>query len=245
MVGSPRIRSGFTSFRVPRPLQSGQTPNGLLNENWRGSSSGNDSPHTGQAKRSEKSCDLGGPFASCRTTSTTPSASLSAVSIESARRPRSSARTTSRSTTTAISWFCRRFSAGTRPEVVGFAVDPHPHEAALLDVLEQIAELALPAAHQRRHDLDAGPLRPGHHGVGDLAGARPADRAAVVGAMGHARPGPEEPQVVVDLGDGADGRPRVLAGGLLLDGDGRRQALDGVDIGLLHEAQELPSIRRK
>jgi hypothetical protein len=45
-------------------------------------------------------------------TSTRPSASFSAVSTESVSRPRSSLRTTRRSTTTEIEWFWRRFSFG-------------------------------------------------------------------------------------------------------------------------------------
>src|SRR4051812_8219824 len=57
MLGSPSTRSAFTSRRVPSPWQSGQTPNGELKENCRGSSSGSDSPHTGQANRSEKTTD--------------------------------------------------------------------------------------------------------------------------------------------------------------------------------------------
>ena len=36
-----------------------------------------------------------------------------------------------------------------------------------------------------------------------------------------------------------------LRGGLLLDGDGRRQALDVIDIGLLHQLQELARIGRQ
>ena len=117
MLGSPRTSSAFTSRRVPRPWQSGQAPKGELKENWRGSSSGRESPHAGQAKRSEKMTDCGvrSRLRPCRITSTTPSAALSAVSIESVSRARSSARTTSRSTTTATSWFCRRLSAGTAP----------------------------------------------------------------------------------------------------------------------------------
>ena len=57
MLGSPSTRSALTSRRVPRPWQSGQAPNGELKENCRGSSSGSESPQTGQAKRSEKVTD--------------------------------------------------------------------------------------------------------------------------------------------------------------------------------------------
>src|SRR5439155_4318133 len=48
-----------------------------------------------------------------------------------------------------------------------------------------------------------------------------------------------------DLGDRADGRPGVPGSGLLVDGDGRRQALDEVDVWLLHLAEELPGIGRQ
>ncbi len=44
----PSASCSLTSRRVPRPPQSGQAPNGELNENWRGSSSGSERPHTGQ-----------------------------------------------------------------------------------------------------------------------------------------------------------------------------------------------------
>ena len=114
MLGSPSTRSALTSRRVPTPWQSGQAPNGELKENWRGSSSGSDSPQTGQANRSENTTDSrSAGLRPWRTTSTIPSVVLSAVSIESASRDRSPARTTSRSTTTAMSWFWRRLSVGT------------------------------------------------------------------------------------------------------------------------------------
>jgi hypothetical protein len=99
MRGSPSRRSSLTRRFVPRPPHVGHAPKGELNENWRGSSSGNEVPHVGQPYRSEKSSTV--PVATFWT-STTPSASLSAVSIESVRRPRSSPRTASRSTTIEI-----------------------------------------------------------------------------------------------------------------------------------------------
>ncbi len=55
----------------------------------------------------------------------------------------------------------------------------------------------------------------------------------------------EQSQVVVDLGDGADRRARVARGRLLVDGDGRGQTLDEVDVRLVHLAEELPGVRRQ
>ena len=110
--------------------------------------------------------------------------------------------------------------SGHGAEVVGFPVDSYPDEAALPHVLEQLAEFALPSPHHWGEHLDAGLLRPAEHGVGDLGGALAGDRRAVVGTVRDADPRPEQAQVVVDLGDGADGGPRILSGGLLLDRDG-------------------------
>ena len=64
----------------------------------------------------------------------------------------------------------------------------------------------------------------------------------MVRAAGLAGPGVEQAEVVVDLGDGADRRARIVGGGLLLDGDGRRKPFDVIDVGLLHGGQELPRV---
>ena len=65
-----------------------------------------------------------------------------------------------------------------------------------------------------------------------------ADRAVRAAGAGE-----EQAEVVVDLGDRADGRPRVAVGRLLVDRDGRRQPLDEVDVGLVHLPEELARIR--
>ena len=57
--------------------------------------------------------------------------------------------------------------------------------------------------------------------VDDLIGSLRADGNLAGGAVGLAEPGVENAQIIVDLGDGADGRARALAGRLLLDADGR------------------------
>ena len=65
------------------------------------------------------------------------------------------------------------------------------------------------------------------------------------GQCGHADAGEEQAEVVVDLGDGADRGARVARGRLLVDRDGRRQALDEVDVGLVHLAEELAGVGRQ
>jgi hypothetical protein len=67
----------------------------------------------------------------------------------------------------------------------------------------------------------------------------------VAGRIGDADPRPKEPHIVVDLGDRADRGARVPRGGLLLDGDRRRQAFDVVDVRLLHHVEELAGVGRE
>src|SRR6185437_11520424 len=75
--------SGSKNSLVPSPSQVGQAPYGLLNENRRGSISGMVKPETGQANLAEKMiCSSRSAFSAMAM----PSASLSAVSNESARR---------------------------------------------------------------------------------------------------------------------------------------------------------------
>ncbi len=130
-------------------------------------------------------------------------------------------------------------------EVVELAVDPGPHVALGGEVGEQGLVVALAAAHHRGQHLEAGALGQLEDAVDDLLGGLAGDDHAVLGAVRHADAGEEQAEVVVDLGDGAHGGARVLGRRLLVDRDGRRQALDEVDVGLVHLAQELPGVRRQ
>ena len=123
------------------------------------------------------------------------------------------------------------------------AIDVGADEALLAHRLEEVAELALAALHERRTDLDLRIGLPAEHRLGDLGRALPLHRASAVGAVRRARAREEQTEVVVDLGDGPDRRARIVARGLLLDRDGRREPLDCVDVGLLHQPEELARIR--
>src|SRR6476646_9232150 len=60
--------------------------------------------------------------------------------------------------------------------------------------------------------------------------------------MGVTDPREQDPEVVVDLRDGPHRRAWVPRGRLLIDLDGRAQALDEVDVRLLHLPEELPRV---
>jgi hypothetical protein len=52
----------------------------------------------------------------------------------------------------------------------------------------------------------------------------------------------QQSEVIVDLGYSADCRPGIAAGPFLVDGDSGTEAVDIVDVGLLHPAQELAGV---
>ncbi len=129
-------------------------------------------------------------------------------------------------------------------EVAQFAIDAGA-KPLLIELIEQVLEFALAAAHDGRHDGDAFAGAELQDALHDLLGGLARDGPAAVGAVRRAHGGVEQAQVVVDLGDGADGRSRAAAGGLLLDGDGRAEAFDGIHVGPLDLIEELPRVGRE
>ena len=153
---------------------------------------------------------------------------------------------------TSISCFSCFFSVGRLPaspatssrRMIG-AVYPGPGVPLGLQFLEQLGVLALAAADDGGQHLEPGALLELEHAVHDLLRGLPGDRPAADRAVRLADAGEQQPQVVVDLGDRADGGPRVAARGLLIDGHRRGQSVDEVHVGLVHLAEELPGVRRQ
>ena len=129
-------------------------------------------------------------------------------------------------------------------EVDDLAIDAGA-KALLIKLIEQILKLTLAASDDGRHDRDALAGAELQDALDDLLGGLAGDGAAAVGAVRRADRGVEQAQVVVDLGDGADGGAWAAAGGLLLDGDGGAKAFDGVDVGALDLVEELAGVGRE
>ncbi|MNO54255.1 hypothetical protein D3C76_447210 [compost metagenome] len=130
-------------------------------------------------------------------------------------------------------------------QFVELAVDPCADEALGAQLVEHRQVLALALADDRCEQHQLAALGQRQHLVDHLADGLRLQRDVVVRAARDADAGVEQAQVVVDLGDGADRRTRVVRGRLLFDGDRRRQAFDGVDVGLFHHRQELPGVGRE
>ena len=125
------------------------------------------------------------------------------------------------------------------------AVDFDALVALLHKVGELLAVLAFAPAHHRREQIKPRAFRQRLDAVDHLRNGLALDRQSGGRRIGHADTRPQKPHIVVDLRDGADGRARIARGGLLLDGNGGRQAVDLVDVRLLHHLQELPRVSRE
>ena len=123
-----------------------------------------------------------------------------------------------------------------------FAVDADAGVARLLPFGEFLAIFALAPAHDGGEQVEARAFGQEHHAVDHLADGLRADRQAGRGAVGNTDARPEQAHIIVDFGDGRDGRAGIAAGRLLLDADRGAEAFDMFDIGLLHHLQKLARI---
>ena len=128
-------------------------------------------------------------------------------------------------------------------DVDGLAVDAGADVALAREVLQQRVVLALAAPHDRREHLEADAVVHVEDAVDDLLRGLALQPGAVVRTVLDADAGVQQTQVVVHLGDRADGGARVAARRLLVDRDRRRQTLDHVDVGLVHLPEELAGVR--
>ena len=126
------------------------------------------------------------------------------------------------------------------------AVHPGPYKALAHQVFKQVLMLAALAAHHGGQHADDLVIRHAMFNVAQNLIARLGhDRVAAVRAVPLAHSCIKHTQVIADLGDRADCRSRVPPRRLLLDGDGRAQALDLVHVRLGQLPQKLAGIAGK
>ena len=128
-------------------------------------------------------------------------------------------------------------------DIHDFPVHPHTHIALVADMLENFLVLPLLAAHHLGHDQQLCALRQFPELIQHLVYALLGDGLAAFRAVWPPCPCVEQAQVVVNLSHRADRGAWIVAGGLLVNGDSRRQAVYLIHIRLIHLAQELPCIR--
>ena len=130
-------------------------------------------------------------------------------------------------------------------KLTDFAVDADSQVSFLRHLLEQLAVVTLAASHKRGKHKDILVGKLGRDDVYDLGFSVFYHLlAADIGVgVGHSRV--EQTDKVVDFGNSANSRARVLVGGLLLNGDDRAEAVDAVHVGTFHIADEVACVSRE
>ena len=123
-------------------------------------------------------------------------------------------------------------------EFVHYTVHTDTDKTAFLCALKLLLMLTLAATDYRGKNLNSGLFRQFQHAVDYLVDSLLVDLSAADRTVGHTDTGIEKTEIVVNLGDCADGRTGILGGGLLVDGDGRGKTLDFIHIGLFHLTEE-------
>ena len=124
-------------------------------------------------------------------------------------------------------------------------VDPHPCKPLGCQTADQLAVGALLAPDHWCQQLVSRSLRQQQDVIDHLVDALRPDRTTALGTVGFASATEQKAQIVLNLGDGADGRSRVVTCRFLIDRNSGRQTLDGIDIGLVHLTKKLPGVSGK
>ena len=132
-----------------------------------------------------------------------------------------------------------------RLEFAHRAIHPRPHQPLVAQVDEHLAVFALAILHQGREDHDPQLLGQRQHLIDHLTDRLRGERHVVVRAAGDPGSRVEQAQIVVDLGNRTHRGAGIVRRRFLFDGNRRRQAFDVVDVGLVHQRQELARIGRE
>ena len=125
-------------------------------------------------------------------------------------------------------------------------IDARTHIARLAPVRELPLVAALATTDHRGEQHECSPRRAlGENGIGNLLGRIGLDDLPALRTVRGAEPRHEQAQEIPDLGHRSDRRTRIARDRLLIDGDGRAQALDVVQLGLLDAPHELPGVGRQ
>ena len=127
-------------------------------------------------------------------------------------------------------------------EFTNQAIDPGPDKATATQFTKHMQVLALASTYNRRQHHNARVRRQRHHLVHHLAHGLRFKLDVVVRAMGFAHPRKHQPQIIIDLRNGAHGGSRIMRSGFLFNRNRRRQTLDMIDVRFLHNREKLPRI---
>ncbi len=132
-----------------------------------------------------------------------------------------------------------------RIEFVQNAVDARTHETLCAQLIEHLQMFALALANDRREQHETLFRIQRERRIDHLAHGLRLQRNVMIRTARRSHAREQQTQVIVDFGDGADGRARIVRGRFLFDRNRRTQAFDVIHIGLFHHRQKLARIRRQ
>jgi len=130
-------------------------------------------------------------------------------------------------------------------QVNQLTINPGSDVAGPAHVEEFFSILPFPPTDDRGQELKLTPFRQQTYSIDHLLHGLRRDFLAAPKAGRASDSGKEETEIVVNFRHGADRGPGIVAGALLLDGNGGREPFDRIDVGLAHLFEELTGIGRE
>jgi len=126
-----------------------------------------------------------------------------------------------------------------------FPVHPHPHIAILGQGFQDFGMFSLAASDHGGKNEDFTALGKLEDCIYHLLHRLLTDGNAASRTIGAADAGVKQAQIVIDFCDRSHRRAGIAAGSLLIDGNRRGQAFNGIHIGFIHLTQELAGVGRQ
>src|SRR5260370_9127178 len=130
-------------------------------------------------------------------------------------------------------------------QIINRAIHAHTYKAGTPHLIKDLFIFALTPRYQRRKQHDTRTLRQVDDRVDNLLEGLLAELASRVRTVWMADTSVQQAQVIIHLCHRADSRTRIVCRPFLIDRESRGEAIDMINIWLLHFIQELPRIGRQ
>src|SRR5260370_20143580 len=130
-------------------------------------------------------------------------------------------------------------------QIINLAIHAHTHIAGAPHLVKDMFMRALSLLYQRRKQHDTRTFKQIEDRIDNLLDSLLADLAPALGTVRVADTSIQQTQVIINLRYRPDRRTRVLYRPFLIDRESRGEAIDRIDIWLLHSIQELPRVGRQ
>ena len=127
-------------------------------------------------------------------------------------------------------------------QIIEISIHTDADITALLRLIEHLLMASFSSAHDRRQKLNLRPLRKRHNLIRHLVYGLTPDLTSALRTVRNADSRVKKTEIIVDLRDRSHGGTRIVVGGLLVNGDGRRKSLYTFHIRLFHLSEKLSRI---